>query len=146
MISSNVYYGAKRWEYEIKFNSDFSKIVDGVVRQYNEKNQVVKIELLLDSNQFYELQIENPAISRKSVISNKKSAVKHENPDTDDDLGLYEDINFKDDDSDSSLRKRKMTPLRKRKMTRLRKRKITEEEYRNPIVTKKIWLNRSSII
>jgi len=137
MISSNVYFGAKRWEYEIKFNSDFSKIIDGVVRQYNENNQVVKIEPLLDSNQFYELQIENPAISRKSVISNKKSAVKHENPDSDDNLGLHEDIHFTDDDSDSSLRKRKMTPLRKRKMA--------EEEYRNPIMAKKSW-TRSSII
>ena len=63
MIPYNVYYGAKQWEYEIKFNADFSKIVDGLVRQYNEKNEVVKIEPLLDSNQFYELQDENPTIS-----------------------------------------------------------------------------------
>ena len=130
MISYNVYYGAKQWEYEIKFNNDFSKIVDGLVRHYNEENEVVKIEPLLDSDQFYELQDEYPAISRKPVISNKKSSVKHENPDSDDDLGLHEHITFTVDDSASP-------PLRKRKMT--------EKECHNPIVAKKIW-TRSSLI
>ena len=59
MILANVYYGAKKWEYELKFNSDFTKITHGLLLQYDEKNEIVKIDSLLDFDQCYELHIQD---------------------------------------------------------------------------------------
>ena len=59
MILANVYYGAKKWEYELNFNSDFTKITHGLLLQYDEKNEIVKIDSLLDFDQCYDLQIQD---------------------------------------------------------------------------------------
>ena len=56
MILANVYYGAKKWEYELNFNSDFTKITHGLLSQYDEKDELVKIDSLLGFDQCYELQ------------------------------------------------------------------------------------------
>ena len=77
MILANVYYGAKKWEYELKFNSDFTKITHGLLLQYDEKDELVKIDSLLDFDQCYELQIQDsPDKNKTQPCSFKTNDVK----------------------------------------------------------------------
>jgi len=54
-----VYYGSKIWDYEMIFNSDFSKIIDGSVREYDEDHSLLKMDpfIDMDDDQCYELHI-----------------------------------------------------------------------------------------
>ena len=105
MILANVYYGAKKWKYELKFNSDFTKITHGLLFQYDEKDEVVKIDSLLDFDQCYELQIQD------SPDKNKIKPCSFKTPD----IKVYPDISKENNLSSSKSIAKKNGTKRKRK-------------------------------
>ena len=80
-----VYYGSKIWDYEIFFNFNFSKIIDGSVYQYDENDTLLKIDPLIDMDdddhhQCYELQITDSFQQSIAQITTLQGKIFHRFP------------------------------------------------------------------